>query len=43
MTYHFYRVRDNGLLDAVNAVLVALVRVTVGRRSEPSIGFILLQ
>lgn len=38
--YHFYRMRDNGLLDAVNAVLVAWVRVSEGRRSEPSAGII---
>ena len=38
--YHFYRMRDNGLLDDVNAVLVAWVRVAAGRRSEPSAGII---
>ena len=38
--YHFYRMRDNGLLDAVNAVLVAWVRVAAGRKSEPSAGII---
>ena len=34
--YHFYRMRDNGLLDAVNAVLVAWVRVAASREAEPS-------
>jgi transposase len=34
--YHFYRMRDTGLLDAVNAVLVVWVRLAAGRRSEPS-------
>ena len=38
--YHFYRMRDNGLLDAVNAVLVAWVRVAAGREAEPSAGII---
>ena len=38
--YHFYRMRDNGLLDAVNAVLVAWVRVAAGRKAEPSAGII---
>ena len=32
--------RDNGLLDAVNAVLVAWVRVAAGRQPEPSAGII---
>ena len=30
--------RDNGLLDAINEVLVAWVRVAAGRRSEVSAG-----
>ena len=38
--YHFYRMRDNGLLDAVDAVLVAWVRVAAGRKPEPSAGII---
>ena len=38
--YHLYRMRDNGPLDAVNAVLVAWVRVAAGRKSEPSAGII---
>ena len=33
--YHFYRMRDNGLLDAVNAMLVAWVRVAEGREPTP--------
>lgn len=38
--YHFYRMRDSGLLDAVNAVLVAHVRVADGREAEPTAGII---
>ena len=38
--YHFYRMRDNGLLDAVNEVLVAWVRVAEGRNPEPSASII---
>ncbi len=38
--YHFYRMRDSGLLDAVNAVLVARVRVAEGRAAEPTAGII---
>ena len=38
--YHFYRMRDSGLLDAVNAVLVAGVRVAEGRGAEPTAGII---
>lgn len=38
--YHFYRMRDSGLLDAINAVLVAGVRVTEGRAAEPTAGII---
>ena len=38
--YHFYRMRDSGLLDAINAVLVAGVRVVEGREAEPSAGII---
>ena len=30
--YPFYRMRDQGLLDAVNAVLVACMRVAAGQR-----------
>ena len=38
--YHFYRMRDSGLLDAINAVLVARVRVAEGREAEPIEGII---
>jgi transposase len=38
--YHFYRMRDSGLLDAINAVLVAGVRVAEGREAEPTAGII---
>lgn len=38
--YHFYRMRDGGLLDAINAVLVAGVRVAEGRAAEPTAGII---
>lgn len=38
--YHFYRMRDSGLLDAINAVLVAGVRATEGRTAEPTAGII---
>ncbi|WP_267383251.1 IS5 family transposase [Sphingomonas sp. GC_Shp_2] len=38
--YHFYRMRDNGLLDAVNAVLVAWLRVAEGREPAPTAAII---
>ena len=38
--YHFYRMRDSGLLDVVNAVLVAWVRVAEGREAKPTAGII---
>lgn len=38
--YHFYRMRDSGLLDAINAVLVAGIRVAEGREAEPTAGII---
>ena len=38
--YHFYRMRDSGLLDAINAVLVAAVRIAEGREVEPTAGII---
>lgn len=38
--YHFYRMRDSGLLDAINAVLVSGVRAREGRTAEPSAGII---
>lgn len=38
--YHFYRMRDSGLLDAINEVLVACARVAEGREAEPTAGII---
>jgi transposase len=38
--YYFSRLRDNGLLDAVNAVLVAWLRIAEGRNPHPSAGII---
>jgi transposase len=38
--YHFYRMRDNGLLDVINAVLVAWVRVLEGHTPVPTAGVI---
>ena len=38
--YHFYRMRDSGLLDAINAVLVACVQVAEGRAAEPTAAII---
>jgi len=38
--YHFYRMRDSGLLDAINAVLVAGMRVAEGRKVAPTAGII---
>jgi transposase len=38
--HHFYRMRDSGLLDAINAVLVAGVRVAEGRGAEATAGII---
>ena len=38
--YHFYRMRDIGLLDAINVVLVAHVRIADGREAEPTAGII---
>ena len=40
MQYHFYRMHDGGLLDAINEVLVAGVRVAEGRAAEPTAGII---
>ena len=40
MQYHFYRMRDSGLLDGINAVLVAGVRVAEDREAEPTAGII---
>lgn len=38
--YHFYQMRDNGLLNAVNAVLVLWMQVLEGRKPEPTAGII---
>ena len=38
--YHFYQMRDCGLLDAINAVLVAGVRIAEGRDADPTAGII---
>lgn len=38
--YHFYRMRDSGLLDAIDAVLVAGMRATDGCTVEPTAGII---
>jgi transposase len=40
MQYHFYRMRDSGLLDAINAVLVTGMRVAEGRKVAPTAGII---
>jgi len=38
--YHFYRMRDSGLLDVVNEVLVAWMRVAEGCKPDPTAGII---
>ena len=38
--YHFYRLRDCGLLDIVNDVLVGAARLIAGRNSEPTAAII---
>jgi transposase len=38
--YHFYRLRDNGLLDLINEALVTVTRVSEGRHAEPTAGVI---
>lgn len=38
--YHFYRMRDNGLLDLVNEMLVAVTRLAEGRKVEPTAAII---
>ena len=38
--YHFYRLRDNGLLDLINEALVVVARVIEGRHAEPTAGVI---
>ena len=40
MQYHFYRMRDSGLLDAINMVLVAGICLAEGRTAEPTVGII---
>jgi len=34
--YHFYRMRDNGLLDLINEMLVTVTRLAEGRKAEPT-------
>ncbi len=38
--YHFYRMRDNGLLDLVNEMLVAVTRLAEGRKAQPTAAII---
>jgi len=38
--YYFYQFRNNGLLDAINEVLVAATRLLQGRDAEPTAGVI---
>jgi hypothetical protein len=38
--YHFYRISDSGVLDAINAALVARMRATEDRTVEPTAGII---
>ena len=38
--FHFYRMRDNGLFDVIDAVLVAWVWVSEGRTPAPTAGVI---
>src|SRR5690606_16880008 len=38
--YHFYRMRDNGLLDLINEMLVAVTRLAEGRKAEPTAAII---
>jgi len=38
--YYFYRLRDSGLLDIINEVLVATSRLLCGRKAEPTAGII---
>jgi len=38
--YHFYRLRDSGLLDVINEALVGAVRILNGRDPEPTAGVI---
>ena len=38
--YHFYRLRDSGVLDVINEALVMAARVVDGRDAEPTAGVI---
>jgi len=38
--YHFYRMRDSGLLDLINEMLVAVTRLSEGRKAEPTAAII---
>src|SRR5690606_29952911 len=38
--HHFYRMRDNGLLDLINETLVGVARLVEGRAMEPTAGII---
>lgn len=38
--YHFYRMRDCGLLDVINEALVSASRLVVGRNAEPTAAII---
>ncbi len=38
--YHFYRMRDSGLLDLINEALVGVARLVTGRDEQPTGGII---
>ena len=38
--YHFYRLRDCGVLDVINEALVAACRLVAGREAEPTAAII---
>lgn len=38
--YHFYRLRDSGLLDVINEALVGAVRILNGRDPDPTAGIV---
>lgn len=38
--YHFYRMRDGGLIDLINEALTGVARLVSGREAEPSAGII---
>ena len=38
--YHFYRLRDSGLLDVINEALTAFIRQIEGRAAQPAAGII---